>query len=237
MDLRTYWFDRRVPVSSILRHSCPQLLHFGLPFIKFDPDDLDGFFPSEGVDPLTHLVMFVPCETNHEYRRHRKLLTPWLQFRDKLIASMKHFRLTHLRIVFDYNFRSENDFIARDPANFMGDTDHHAAAITFFDAIPTLRYLFLTTCGRTFRPHNQVQSGARGIDTTYTWLSSKAWRVAEYPMHAGDQPLNLESGSTKSLIALSEEDAKRVVEREDLSLSSSEKDIVQECGDASTWGD
>ncbi|PIL31124.1 hypothetical protein GSI_05820 [Ganoderma sinense ZZ0214-1] len=224
MDLRMYYFSPgRASVSSILRHSCPQILHFRLPLSDFDLDDLDDLFPSEGVDLLTHLVMFAPSTHLDDYGRYK--LTSWNQFRDKLISSMKHLRLTHLRIVFYYSlFMPDGDFIGREPAKVAGDTDLYAAATAFFSAIPTLRHL----------SSRQIQSGERNTDK---WLSSKAWRIAEHRVHEGDQLSNAKSRSTKSIVALSTEAANRIVEQEELDLCSSDKSMVQVCGDASTWGD
>ena len=93
----------------------------------------------------------------------------------------------------------------------------------FFGAIPTLKCVLLTTCGFTYN----VPAGYRAVRiarfrrTLKTWLSSKAWRIADGDDEGrhNDLPAVTVKSDSSVVIALSKEGAERVLDEEELHLS------------------
>ena len=128
---------------------------------------------------------------------------------------MKHFRLTHLRIVLEYViFSGEN--VPPTPAGVL-EGDHsvyyareeelYPAATRLFAVIPTLKYLLMTTCGYTFHRERTLES----YEHTFKWLSSKAWRVPD--VHADLLP------SGTGFVEIDNEEAETVIDREELHVA------------------
>ena len=70
---------------------------------------------------------------------------------------MKHLRrLTHLRLIFNYDIESIaghvgarlDQLYASFVQNMVQEEDLHPAAIRLIDALQSLQYLFLATCGK-----------------------------------------------------------------------------------------
>ena len=108
------------------------------------------------------------------------------------------------------------------------ETDLHPAAIRLVDAVPSLQYVSLTTCGeRRYR-------GAPAGNSKY-WHSSKAWRVVGHRDGANEDsnfhlspyapPAGNDSGGSRSLrvVEVTKEEAEAVMDREDLRLRDREE--------------
>ena len=93
LDIRTLEFYHRPFIAPILRCSCPQILQLSITSRFGDQwDDLDSLFPREGVDPLTHLVLFADFEIPDELPSTPEPL-PWAHFQVRgwqLAASGEH---------------------------------------------------------------------------------------------------------------------------------------------------
>ncbi|KAM5538308.1 hypothetical protein V8D89_007910 [Ganoderma adspersum] len=203
-------------------------------------DLLDGLFPLEAVANLTHLTLFIYVLILYRRGARRKaknihwsrfvttqLIACFLTFQDKLIGSIKHLRITYLRIVFHYTVRQP----ARKPPSdeelkISCGIDARPAAAQFVKAIPTLRYLFLTTYGHTqivTRTHGGLDCQRQKLDL---WLSSDAWQVM--PDTEATHPLNME---LCSCVELSPEAAERIMDREELLGSPYEENKMRKWGD------
>ena len=127
---------------------------------------------------------------------------------------MKHFRLTHLRIVLEYViFCGES--VPPTPAGvlegdhsvyYARDEELYTAATRLFAAIPTLKYLLMTTCGYTFHRERTPES----YDPTFKWLSSKAWRVPD--SHVDLRP------SGMGFVEIGNEETEAAIDREELHI-------------------
>ena len=82
------------------------------------------------------------------------------------------------------------------------ETDLHPAAIRLLNAMPTLQYVSLTTCGQ------RRYSGAWKY-----WHSSKAWRVVEMDRSGTKVP-----GGSGSCVELTGDEAEAVIDEEELYL-------------------
>ncbi|KAM5538310.1 hypothetical protein V8D89_007912 [Ganoderma adspersum] len=177
-----------------------------------------GLFPSAGAarENLTHLFIFAELEIRYGQQAARNPI-PWNQYRDKLIDSMKHLRLTHLRLVFHYTVHKSTLDLSgsaeREPHNTAGDTDLYPTAIRFFDAMPTLQYVALTACGHMYDSPVCAPQTLR----IQKWHSSKAWRVVR--REPGDRPLSETDGWQGRWMELSRTAAGMIEREEELHLS------------------
>ncbi|PIL31103.1 hypothetical protein GSI_05799 [Ganoderma sinense ZZ0214-1] len=196
---------------------------------------LDGLFPPEVADRLTHLVLFVEVGVHHGCRSRRRNCNVIRSNRivNRLLGAVKHLRLTHLHIVFYYsvylpvrNTAPDADSVAHNPS---GDSmDLQVIRARFVGAMPTLRYLFLTTCGQTragpprWEFSNEIFS---------KWFASKAWHVVHdvEDLHLSESESDVGMGSC---VELSGEAVERIREREDLQLSRDEEYEVRLCADS-----
>ncbi|KAM5538315.1 hypothetical protein V8D89_007917 [Ganoderma adspersum] len=221
-------------LAPVLRHNYPQQLHLHVRSFDDGMGDLDELFPSEGAENLTHLVVFIKFNIGYglDYGRGDREV-PWTRFRDKLIASIRHLRrLTHLRLVFHYDVAQRNPpNTERDSMYTASETDLHPAARELTCTMPTLRYVFLTTCGNTSRyvPRNVLRQEVN------KWLSSKGWRVVHEHNeegHLATEPSDPEAkaGCTE----LGRREAERIMDREELQLLHHEQATLRDCGDAAT---
>ncbi|PIL31128.1 hypothetical protein GSI_05824 [Ganoderma sinense ZZ0214-1] len=240
-------------LAPTLRLNCPRLLHFRSTF-NDGVEDLDGLFPSEGTDNLTHLVMFAEFEIHCGQQGKRNPIS-WNQFRDTLISSTKLLHLTHLRLIFHYTVHQTTraTVAERDPVNTAGETDLYPTAMRFFNAMPSLEYILLTACGCMFRTPPSYSWEPEPGKTLNKWLSSTAW-AREVHDHEGYHSWRANSDSF--IDRLGKEDAERVVAREELYLSRDEEvgaqvrsrasgpdadrnelqDMVRKCGDVDMTG-
>ncbi|PIL31120.1 hypothetical protein GSI_05816 [Ganoderma sinense ZZ0214-1] len=221
MHITVLRFYGRGLLGPVIRDNCPRLLHLSLLFNN-SLRDLDDLFPaaSEEVNTLTHLIVFVDVEVRKVYGRPTSI--PWAQFMDKLFGSMMHLRLTHLRVVFRYTVWHEattgpSAIQARDAMYTAHETDLHAVATRVFDAMPTIQYVLLATCGHTYQclPRNEAPPGA--TETVNKWHASKAWRAPDSPITKGH------SKAKASPVALSREAAEKIVAQEELHSSCDEE--------------
>ncbi|KAI1786812.1 hypothetical protein LXA43DRAFT_1184920 [Ganoderma leucocontextum] len=219
-----------------LRVNSPRQLSFHL--VLYDRflglRTLDGRFPSEAAGRLSHLVMLLACKVHRaQPTMVRSDPFSWDQLMDKLIDVMKHLRLTHLRIVFDYDvYQGDGGPTQRNRAAFDDDeflnmvrgADLHAAATRFFDAIPTLQYVFLTTCGHTYLPTRAGTDWSQ--KARRKWSSSKAWQVDDV-----NEELHWSDRKRVSCVEISSETAKVVMDREALYLVPEMEDNIRQCSD------
>ncbi|KAM5538321.1 hypothetical protein V8D89_007923 [Ganoderma adspersum] len=219
-------------LADTLRHNGPRQLHIGLPL--YDGFNmLDGMFPPEAAEKLTHLVVF--ADAGARYRcgaRYKARNVHWDRLVGRLLLSIKHLHLlTHLRIV----FRSTTYYSVRQPPpnrdlmNRLCEIDLHPAAIQLIAEMPTLDHLFLTSCGRAYALQTKTKNGQpvyrqRIIER---WLSTKAWRVDHDHDEEEDRlPADAGLGSGPCTMELSPEVAERIVNQEELHLFRHEEDKV-----------
>lgn len=95
------------------------------------------------------------------------------------------------------------------------------------EAIPTLLYVFLTTCGHAyeFLPRRLWRGDDRQL--VGKWLSSKAWRVTRdhNNLHSGSESASGDSaGGVEALCTeLSGSEEARIMDREEMHLSQDEE--------------
>ncbi|KAI1784330.1 hypothetical protein LXA43DRAFT_1101507 [Ganoderma leucocontextum] len=210
--------DRKQFLVETLRHNPPRQLYSSISF--FDGlDSSDGLFPLEAADTLTHLVI----------SKH----VPGDQFLDALSKSMQHLRLTHLRVVLHYHLRVHQDGAPMQTQLDLsrnlytageGDRDLYRAAVRFFNSMPALQYLFLTTCGYVLTVNGNSSS------CTCQRLSSQAWRAvgSAEDLHPSDAA---ERGPCQEI---SSEMAETVMDREELHLRSRDENFVRSCCDSAS---
>ncbi|KAI1786803.1 hypothetical protein LXA43DRAFT_1184911 [Ganoderma leucocontextum] len=238
MDISQHISYQNVWLNEPLRVNSPRQLSFHLVLYDRIPGlhTLDEWFPpSVAAGGLSHLVVLLAYKV---YRAQPTMVRSdpfsWDQFMDKLIDVMKHLRLTHLRIVFDYDlYQGDEPPTQRNRAAFDDDeflnmvrgADLHAAATRFFDAIPTLQYVFLTTCGHTYLP---TRAGTDWSQKAHRkWSSSKAWQVDDV-----NEELHWSDGKRVSCVEISSETAKVVMDREALYLVPEIEDNIRPCSDS-----
>ncbi|PIL31089.1 hypothetical protein GSI_05785 [Ganoderma sinense ZZ0214-1] len=220
----------RVLLEPVLRDSCPRFLHISLQDIDIlhNLDDLFLNTSSEEVDALTHLVVFVDVEVRGSWHAESVRIPSWAQFRDKLIDSVKHLRLTHLRIVFHYAIWwpqqraiPTHSLTPEQIAVYIADKgDLHTVATRIFDAMPTAQYIFLTTCGHSYPDRHLNEKRTDGLTVLNKWHASKAWRRAAHPLAEGRREL---SNAKASPVELSGEATEKIIAQEELYLSSDEE--------------
>ena len=132
--------------------------------------------------------------------------------------------LTHLRLIFNYDIESVGWRVPQDQLDqhprldsvqsIVQEEDLQPAAIRLLDAMQTLRYLFLTTCGK--------RRG--GPETCEHWHSPKAWQV---PVVGVDEDCSLSESGTKEgsrpCVERTSEEAEAVIEAEELHLRHREE--------------
>ncbi|PIL31131.1 hypothetical protein GSI_05827 [Ganoderma sinense ZZ0214-1] len=231
-------------LTEVLRDNCPQQLL--LP-IKLSGHDhlqiLDGLFPPEAGDRLTHLVLFFETSVNRRRRPSGEWDNfSWDQFMDIFVHATKHLRhLTHLRVVLYYYIHTPASESASKSApdrpnasappeppdsdeafahNIAHDADLYPTAIRLLSTFPALEYVLLTTCGM------------RRFGWPWKcWYSSRVWRVQDVvsdskdPRRASD-PLDeaLARGSrSRTCVELSEEAEEGVIDKEELYFDQREE--------------
>ncbi|PIL29987.1 hypothetical protein GSI_07898 [Ganoderma sinense ZZ0214-1] len=138
---------------------------------------------------------------------------------------LTHLHLTHLRVVFHYAVRCPRATQAsttqeeQNTVYTADETDLHAIATHVFDAMQTVRYILLATCGHTYRslPRNEGPPGA--TEALNKWHTSKAWRRTADRLARRHEPSN---GKT-SPVVLSREATEKIVAQEELHLSRDEE--------------
>ncbi|PIL31100.1 hypothetical protein GSI_05796 [Ganoderma sinense ZZ0214-1] len=189
--------------------------------------------PPEAADKLTHVVMSTRFGVGYRQGARRKAdNVHWDRFIDRLVRSIQHLRLTHVRIVFSSAVYQSSRTPPRHDGPFKAvrGVDLCPAATRFVDAMPSLRYLFLTAYGRTVvvpAPKLKNQS-AFDRRVTEVWHSSGAWQV----VHGEEAPLPGEPADAKvssSCVELSHEAKERIMVQEDLHLSREEEASTEAC--------
>nr|VWO95300.1 Adenylate cyclase [Ganoderma boninense] len=226
MDIAVDFQDAGTRLFETLRHHCPPQLYVHISLYN-DFRALDRMFPLEAADKLTYLMVFADIEIHHTRRSSRRNCdnTHSNRFVNRLLSAISHLRLTHLRVVTNFAIYRpvRTAVLETDSVGHIGLGDKMDFEVTktrFVGAVPTLQYLFLTTFGRAHAiPSKKISSESKIF--TERWLTSKAWRV----LHVNDENLDLwdsEVGSG-SCVELSREAAERIIDRENLQLSSDEE--------------
>ncbi|PIL31091.1 hypothetical protein GSI_05787 [Ganoderma sinense ZZ0214-1] len=193
-------------LADALRHNCPRQLHVA---VELDEGfgGLDGLFPAEAAGTLTHLVMSAHFAVSYPPgARRRANKVHWDRCIDKLVHSIRHLRLTHLRVVFRASEHRSSRTPPRQDKLFQAGcgVDLFPIARRFVSAMPSLQNVFLTACGS-------------------TWLSSGAWQVVhgEEVLHPGGPS---DASVSSSCVELSREATQWIMDREELYLSRAEED-------------
>ncbi|PIL31126.1 hypothetical protein GSI_05822 [Ganoderma sinense ZZ0214-1] len=234
MDITVPRFHGKRYLASTLRDNYPRFLYIRISF-NDSLADLDDLFPcTEGAETLTHLVMVADFEIRYmqkgkKGKKGKRQTVSWKQFRDKLVDSMKHLHLTHLRLVLYYTvIKPTQDSVAkRDSVNTAGDADLYPVALRFSDAMPSLQYIFVTTCGHMhdILPGNPQQASPPRT-LLNKWHTSKAWRAVREPLPEDRQNgSNADSTSRAPCMELSWVAAERVIAQEELELSPNEEKL------------
>ncbi|PIL31092.1 hypothetical protein GSI_05788 [Ganoderma sinense ZZ0214-1] len=234
MDIRVPRDHSRPYLAPALRHNYPRLLHLCVSFGD-DLSDLCGLFAPEGASNLTHLVIFVGFRVSHQWRGAPEPSAVWDHFVNELIVGIKHLLITHLRLVVHCDIDLVDDpagtLPKKDPTDTdvvrVGKMDLRPAATQLASAMPTLRYIFLTSCGCTHRlvPHDPwgLSTERQMLDK---WFSSKAWQVVHAHAHDSDDgPSNVQVGAACqcTVTELSGGAAAKIVDEEGLELSRGEE--------------
>ena len=107
-----------------------------------------------------------------------------------------------------------------DSVNIGDGIDLYFTTTRLFDTMPTLQYVFLTTCGHTQAMPSRKRRSAPEPQELGKWLSSKAWRA----VRDSEDVWNLRDAPTSDFcIELSEEASERVLDKAELQLSRHEE--------------
>ncbi|KAM5538314.1 hypothetical protein V8D89_007916 [Ganoderma adspersum] len=189
---------------------------------------LDGLFPLEmTAHRLTHVIVLVEFGVRYKWRAHlKRKRVSWNRLFDKVLDSVKHLPLTHLRVVLDCTVRQSvpNSYPCghRVHAACEGETDLQPAAARLRDTMPTLECLFLEARGRAYIVPMRDNWRVDTEETPQTWLSSKAWQTI-HDTYNEVTPLAPGVKSRGPWAELSGEAAERVMDREELRVSRPEK--------------
>ena len=136
---------------------------------------------------------------------------------------VKPLRLTHLRVVLDYRLFCErlawpteqrSNFDATLDSVVPSETDLHPAAVQFFDAIPSLQYVFLAVSSYDCT----ASSPERYMHLDSLWESSKAWQAIG--VDGDPHSSGMMRGSCVELDSIA---AEVILRREELKLHRGEK--------------
>ncbi|KAM5538326.1 hypothetical protein V8D89_007928 [Ganoderma adspersum] len=207
-------------LSDTLRSNPPRHLHLS---VKVSSREgwgvLDGLLPLEAADRLTHLVIVVEFEVRRKWRAYlKRKRIPWSRLLDRVLDSVRHLRLTHLRIVLDCTVLQgvPYAFPHGDLANTECEPDLQPIASRFMDTMSALDCLFLEARGRTYAFQWGLDWMVERDQTADKWLSSNAWQVVR---DTRDEPLPPSGAkSARSWTELSGEAAERIADREELDV-------------------
>ncbi|KAI0324316.1 hypothetical protein GY45DRAFT_1213126, partial [Cubamyces sp. BRFM 1775] len=114
----------------------------------------DGLIPDEVARKLTHLVIMATydnCETSIGADAHAVDSIKWEDVLSKIKSSLQHCRqLTHLLFIVRYNIYVNEPPLAysRSFVTSVRSLDHEATAAELKSALPSLRYILVTSNGR-----------------------------------------------------------------------------------------
>ncbi|PIL31132.1 MFS general substrate transporter [Ganoderma sinense ZZ0214-1] len=238
--IRVMDLDHRITRSEVkeylvdvLRHNSPRQLRI---ILDVSGCDVAGLFPVEAADRLTHLFLCLSfqleCRRDYEGRRDRQ---PWHQFLETLVNSVKHLRLTHLRILLLYNVLRERGpppgDVDPDVVYFARGEDLHDAGMSFFGTMPTLQYIFLTTGGYTILSNRAI---VHRTPYESRWLTSKAWRITDANACESGRDLCPSSTELGTYLAreISNDEAEAIATQEEMQLPGRgrERNLVTHCG-------
>ncbi|RDX44405.1 hypothetical protein OH76DRAFT_1098504 [Lentinus brumalis] len=174
---------------------------------------LEKLVPPQAKDTLTHLTLCLYYIDGKTWRRNSSFNAS-LQLRSGVLwkvlsASIRHLRLTHLRVVFHCDIRGPiGTTAAGSPVDSQGliksirDTDLPAAAATLSHGNPSLQYVFVTNSG-------YIDESVH--DAREQWLQDGGWRM----LGRGDGEMGMEE--------LDSETAKLIIVREEMDLTAKDK--------------
>ena len=125
--------------------------------------------------------------------------------------------LTHLRLIFHYDVESVSghmgphlDQLQAGFVQNMQEEHLDPAAIRLVDALQSLQYLFLTTCGK---------RRYEGPGSWKYWYSPKAWMI---PVGGVDEDRH-PAGGSRPCVEITGEEAEAVIDAEELHLRQREE--------------
>nr|VWP01415.1 Bifunctional solanapyrone synthase (EC (EC (FAD-dependent monooxygenase sol5) (Prosolanapyrone-II oxidase) (Prosolanapyrone-III cycloisomerase) (Solanapyrone biosynthesis protein 5) [Ganoderma boninense] len=238
--------ERRYLAESLRAHPPARLnLHITAEWNGGEDDpSLGGMIPREAAATLTHLTLFV----QYTFYARRFVAPPSTElrwddvWRGTLLPAIAHLHaLTHFRLVFHCLAQGE----AEDPARPISEEplvedlrpssaaagsrsgfDCGAVAFAIADALPSLRYCFLTNSARVFETKLVYMN-----TLVEQWCESRAWRIVPdgyngsgvgHPAASLATP-DTEPGAQRELVELQDGVAEGIIEREGLILTEEEK--------------
>ncbi|PIL31088.1 hypothetical protein GSI_05784 [Ganoderma sinense ZZ0214-1] len=183
MDIHIARSDGKGCLADTLRSNAPRHLHLTVGLKAHEVwDVLDGLFPAEAADRLTHLVILVEFEVYSKWRSHLKgKRVPWNRLFNKVVDSVGHLRPTHLRIVLECTVlqgvpNSFPDGQLVNAAYEVSEPDLLCVAARLMDTMPTLECLFLDAHGETYTVPVRNDWEVDEDQTPHVWHLSKGWR-------------------------------------------------------------
>ncbi|KAL1949176.1 hypothetical protein VTO73DRAFT_10982 [Trametes versicolor] len=154
---------------AVLRDSLPTHLKLTI-ILSHGVGAFEETFPVEVVPRLTHLVLFVVYPVGGI----------------SLIGAIRHLRLTHLRLVIYYNVDLVDENAPAYSKGFVRSLREHnpsSVAAALMEAVPTLRYVFLTFGGQyevsVQQYDEEVKEDRTVIGLRGHWMTSSGWASVE----------------------------------------------------------
>ncbi|KAM5546098.1 hypothetical protein V8D89_000224 [Ganoderma adspersum] len=231
--------DKRRYLAESLRDHPPTHLNLQLK-IWWGPDEpsLDRMFPPEAAATLTHLTLCVKCD----YDSSPDPVPPSYQnealrwddlWHNTLLPGLASLRsLTHFRLVFHCEAWepevpawpiSEDPFIEDLRPASTSRFDFTAMASALVDALPALRYCFMTNSAQV------VETKLAEPTLVEEWCESRAWRIVHGPPDGtgvgqpGATTTVDINGARRELVELNKDVAETIIEQENLILSMEEE--------------
>ncbi|EIW55180.1 uncharacterized protein TRAVEDRAFT_51309 [Trametes versicolor FP-101664 SS1] len=222
--------DRLVEV---LRDSPPTHLKLTI-MLSHGVGAFEDTFPVEVVPRLTHLVLFVIYDNLDEDERTDRFTVSamqWAAFLELVICAIRHLRLTHLRLVIYYNVDLTGENTVGYSKGFVRSLREHKSssiAAALMEAVPTLRYVFLTFGGhyevRASQKDNWVDEDRAAIEMRGQWMKSSGWAsVGGEGAEDGSRAL----AGAQPLRVLEDEVAEKMIEDEGLLVSRQDESMME----------
>ncbi|PIL28832.1 hypothetical protein GSI_08877 [Ganoderma sinense ZZ0214-1] len=225
------WVNRRCLVESLRDHPPTRLNLQAKGWCGSGDPELGGLIPPEAAATLTHLTLRASYlyfnGVDHPRVRWDDL------WRDGLLPAIAALHaLTHFRLIFHLEAGEgavpvspiAEDALVEDlrpTSRSRGRFNFAAAASVMADALPSLRYCFMTNSARVSKMEDF------SIRLVEEWCESRAWRVGCVPLGSNDGDGGTTTvdtrGAGRELVELHDDVAETIIRREDLVLSTEEK--------------
>ncbi|PIL30193.1 hypothetical protein GSI_07771 [Ganoderma sinense ZZ0214-1] len=192
--------------------------------LKYGRGMLDGVFTPDMAGPLSHFTLCLVYGNKKLHKRDAGAgdfgQLRWDRLLRALLSALRPLRnLTHLRVLICCELHRPGDPIwgkAAYSEKFVDAVrgpafDFAGTAAALVRAVPSLQYVFLTTCGR-FIERVEGGEGARTWRSYDRWDVSRAWRVA---VRDAKRP--------RRLVRLHSDVADTIIRNEELVLSETDK--------------